>query len=59
MVLIHIHTVCPRSSDPFFIVTYYIKWVTTWTDGNINFKEAKYYKNMNQGLNSTAAVPFN
>ena len=27
-------TVCPRSSDPFCIVTYYIKWVTTsWTDG--------------------------
>ena len=21
-------TVCPRSSDPFLIVTYYIKWVT-------------------------------
>ena len=28
-------TVCPRSSDPFYIVTYYIKWVTTsWTDGS-------------------------
>ena len=27
-------TVRPRSSDPFYIVTYYIKWVTTsWTDG--------------------------
>ena len=27
-------TVCPRSSDPFYIVTYYIKWVTdSWTDG--------------------------
>ena len=25
-------TVCPRSSDPFYIVSYYIKWVTTsWT----------------------------
>ena len=25
-------TVCPRSSDPFYIVGYYIKWVTTsWT----------------------------
>ena len=20
--------VCPRSSDPFYVVTYYIKWVT-------------------------------
>ena len=29
-----LRTVCPRSSDPFHIVTYYIKWVTTsWTDG--------------------------
>ena len=26
------HTICPRSSDPFYIVTYYMKWVTTsWT----------------------------
>ena len=26
------NTVCPRSNDPFCIVTYYIKWVTTsWT----------------------------
>ena len=26
-------TICPKSSDPFYIVTYYIKWVTTsWTD---------------------------
>ena len=29
------HTVCPRSSDPFYIVTYYVKWVTTsWTYSN-------------------------
>ena len=28
------HTMCPRSSDPFYIVTYYIIWVTTsWTHG--------------------------
>ena len=28
-----VHTVCPRSSDPFHVVTYYIKWViTSWTD---------------------------
>ena len=26
------HTVCPRSSDPFYVVTYYLKWTTTaWT----------------------------
>ena len=31
------HTVCQGSSDPFYEVTYYIKWVTTsWTDGKIN-----------------------
>ena len=23
------YTVCPKSSDPFYIVTYSIKWVTT------------------------------
>ena len=29
-----LYTVCPRSSDQFYILTYYIKWVTTsWTDG--------------------------
>ena len=35
-------TVCPGSSDPFYVVIYYIKWVTTsWTysikDGNISY----------------------
>ena len=29
-------TICPGSSDPFFIVSYYTKWVTTsWTHSNI------------------------
>ena len=33
-------TVCPGSSDPFYLVSYYIKWVTTsWT------------YSMNMGLN--------
>ena len=28
-------TVCPRSSAPFYVITYYIKWVTTsWTYSN-------------------------
>ena len=22
-------TVCPRSSDPFYLVAYYMKWITT------------------------------
>ena len=27
-------TVRPRSSAPFYVVTYFIKWVTiSWTDG--------------------------
>ena len=31
-------SVCPRSSDPFYIVTYYIKLVTT--SGHIVFSNA-------------------
>ena len=28
------YTVCPRSSEPFYIVIYYIKWVTnSWAFG--------------------------
>ena len=31
--LIKQYTVCPRSSDPFYVVIYNIKWVTTsWTN---------------------------
>ena len=27
-----LYTVCPKSSDPFYMISYYIKWVTTsWT----------------------------
>ena len=25
-----IYTLCPRSSDPFYIVSYFIRWVTTY-----------------------------
>ena len=33
-------TVSPRSSDPFYIESYCIKWVTTsWTHSRINDKE--------------------
>ena len=36
-VLSNLYTVCPRGSDPFHIVNYYIKWVTTsWTYSNKN-----------------------
>ena len=33
-------TMCPRSSDPFYIVTYYIKWFTTsWTYSICMYKQ--------------------
>ena len=32
--MFHVRTVCSRSSYPFHIVTYKVKWATTsWTDG--------------------------
>ena len=34
------YTVCTRSSDPYYRVTHYIKWMdhyTSWTAGTINF----------------------
>ena len=35
---------CPRSSEPFYTVTYYIKWVTTsWTDGISQAKRKNKY----------------
>ena len=31
------YPICPRSSGPFYIVNYYIKWVTTsWTNSRIS-----------------------
>ena len=40
-------TVYPRSGDPFYIVSYYIKWVTTsWTHstiGPIKGKVRRFY----------------
>ena len=33
------HTVGPRSSDPSYIISYYINWVTTsWTYSTMGFK---------------------
>ena len=32
IILIVDATMCPRNSYPFYIVTYYIKWVTTSLD---------------------------
>ena len=40
-----IHTGCSRSSDPFYIVTYVIKWVTTsWTDGKLSQRKGERRK---------------
>ena len=33
----HQSNMCPRSSDPIYIVTYYIEWITTsWTHSNVH-----------------------
>ena len=43
-------TVCPGSSDPFYIVTYYIKWVTTsWT--HIITSQGQFFKYHDIGKN--------
>ena len=40
-----VYTICPRSSAPFYIVSYYIKWVTTsWTHSIYLKQEKKVYK---------------
>ena len=49
-------TVCPRSSDQFYIVTYYLKWVnTSWTHSMSKkyFLDIKYD---NQFINVTHFV---
>ena len=39
------HPVCPRSIEPFYIVTYYIKWVkTSWTNSSTHAAGEKYKK---------------
>ena len=38
------HTACPRSSDPFYVVTYYIKWVTSsWTHSKLHHEMGHYF----------------
>ena len=37
-----LYTICPRGSDPFYIVSYNIKWVnTSWTCSMINIEHQK------------------
>ena len=39
-----VHTVCPRSSDPFYRVTHYITWVSTSWTYNMYLLELLRYK---------------
>ena len=37
-------TVCPRSSDPFYIVSYFIKWDNiSWTYSTVLYKTGHYF----------------
>ena len=38
----YIYTVCPRSLDPIYIVTYCIKWVKTHETHLCNFQQCGY-----------------
>ena len=53
-------TVCQRSSDPFYLVTYYIKWVTTsWTHSiiyNMDIRNQKH--SLRDGLNLSKGLLF-
>ena len=41
---ISMHTVCPRSRDSFYLVNYYIKWVTTsWTHRTIYAQRNRFF----------------
>ena len=38
------NTLCPRSSDPFHVVTYYINWVTiSWTNSSNRLSSRTYW----------------
>ena len=48
-----VHTMCPGSSDPFYIVSYYMKWVTTsWAHSIFchHKKRQKWQKHVNELL---------
>ena len=43
-------TVSPRSGDPLYIVSYYIKWVTTsWTYSNMNYNVYRSWRSSSPG----------
>ena len=38
-------TVCPKSRYPFYLITYYTKWVTaSWTGSSYSWREVYIYK---------------
>ena len=37
------HTVCPRSSDPFYTISYCVKWITTSWTHSIDMEKASKY----------------
>ena len=42
------YTICPGSSDPFYIVGYYIKWVTiSWTHSIIHIRADIHHRHLN------------
>ena len=42
--ILYLYTICSRRSDPFYIVSYYIKWVTTsWTYSSIHYTVCTIY----------------
>ena len=61
-----LHTVCPGSTDPFHVVTYYIKWVTTsWTHSMqivdayyTIFSESLLNRPLQGGLESKETLPW-
>ena len=46
-------SVCPKSSDPFYIVSYYIKWVTT--SCTLSTKPEHQYSSFIQPMNKITA----
>ena len=51
-------TVCPGSSDPFYMVTYYLKWVTTsWTYSSAFIALNTCSVRMEVAIQSASCVP--
>ena len=43
--VVQVSTICPRSSYPLFILSYYIEWVTTsWIHSKAIFNKARKFQ---------------